>query len=194
MPSPQGTTLLATSGCGTDTSWICFGCCTGGDQPVFHKSSFSPVTLVTCGLPTADTVVGSFARGPTVNRVVVWRVSKIAEAETRERQAVAVSKSRTTLLPAAHVTRTSARDVLRRRRQRASESCGRFKLQKTSSALRHGKVSSLLPSILHNTDSRRRDFPNLHTARASVHERKPVANGSNKKAAANTLDIAKETR
>ena len=147
MPSPQGTTLLATSGCGTATGWIPLGCCTSGDQPVFQKSNFSLVTLVTCGSPTADTVGGSFARGPTVNRVVVWRVSKIAEAEGQGNVKLLLSANPGQLCSPLHMLYEPVRGTCCAAAASVQVNLSVVsQLQKTLSALRHGKVSPLLPS------------------------------------------------
>ena len=80
---PQGTTFSVIIGCGTDPGWMSLGICTSEDQPHFHRSNFSPPTLVPCRSPTADTRSVSSHEDESVNLIVVWHFSKLTEAEKR---------------------------------------------------------------------------------------------------------------
>merc|ERR1719323_4505 len=73
LVSAIGQHVSVTTSFDTEFGLTSFGICTNVDQPVFHRSNFSPVTLVTCGSPMADVVIASHD-DESVNLVVVWHM------------------------------------------------------------------------------------------------------------------------
>ena len=124
-----------------------YGSCTRGGQPVSHKSNFSPFTLVTYGSPTADTVGGSSHVDASVNRAVVWHLSKLAEAEGQRSVKLLRSANPGQLCSPLHPLLDPVREMCYAATTSVQVNLTVLsQLQKPSSELRHRKVSPLLSS------------------------------------------------